>query len=183
MVELIEAAVRAGTPELAADARSRLAEMARVSGTDWALGVAARSEALLRRRSASRGALSSRRSIASAGRGWRVDLARAHLLYGEWLRRQRRRIDAREAAADGARPLLRLRDGGVRRARTRRVGGDRRACSQTHRRHARPTDAAGGADLAPRRRRETRTERSPLSCSSARARSSTTCARRSASSA
>src|SRR5207245_11789983 len=47
MVELIEAAVRAGTPELAADARSRLAEMARVSGTDWALGVAARSEAAL----------------------------------------------------------------------------------------------------------------------------------------
>ena len=47
MAELIEAAVRAGTPELAADARSRLAEMARVSGTDWALGVAARSEALL----------------------------------------------------------------------------------------------------------------------------------------
>ena len=47
MVELIEAAVRAGTPELAAGARSRLAEMARVSGTDWALGIAARSEALL----------------------------------------------------------------------------------------------------------------------------------------
>ena len=47
IVELIEAAVRAGTPELAADARSRLAEMALASGTDWALGVAARSEALL----------------------------------------------------------------------------------------------------------------------------------------
>src|SRR5712671_6509724 len=47
MVELIEAAVRAGTPELAADARSRLAEMARVSGTEWVLGVAARSDALL----------------------------------------------------------------------------------------------------------------------------------------
>ena len=44
MVELIEAAVRAGTPELARDARTRLAEMARVSGTDWALGIAARSE-------------------------------------------------------------------------------------------------------------------------------------------
>ena len=47
MVELIEAAVRAGTPELAAGARARLAEMARVSGTDWALGIAARSEALM----------------------------------------------------------------------------------------------------------------------------------------
>ena len=46
-VELIEAAVRAGTPEVAADARSRLAEMARVSGTEWARGIAARSDALL----------------------------------------------------------------------------------------------------------------------------------------
>ena len=57
MVELIEAAVRAGTPELAADARSRLAEMARVSGTDWAVGIAARSEALFADDRASRGAL------------------------------------------------------------------------------------------------------------------------------
>src|SRR5205823_5993457 len=47
MVELIEAAVRSGTPELAVDICSRLAEMARASGTDWALGVAARSAALL----------------------------------------------------------------------------------------------------------------------------------------
>src|SRR3989442_5624990 len=47
MVELIEAAVRSGTPELAVDICSRLAEMARASGTDWALGLAARSEALL----------------------------------------------------------------------------------------------------------------------------------------
>jgi DNA-binding CsgD family transcriptional regulator len=94
MVELIEAAVRAGTPELAADARSRLAEMARVSGTDWALGIAARSEALF---------LEDERAeeryveaIERLGRSqMAVDLARAHLLFGEWLRRQRRRIDAR----------------------------------------------------------------------------------------
>ena len=94
MVELIEAAVRAGTPELAAGAHSRLAEMARVSGTDWALGIAARSEALL---------VEDQRAeelyveaVDRLGRSrMAVDLARAHLLYGEWLRRQRRRLDAR----------------------------------------------------------------------------------------
>jgi DNA-binding CsgD family transcriptional regulator len=94
IVELIEAAVRAGTPEPAADARSRLAEMARVSGTDWALGIAARSEALC---------VEDQRAeelyVEAVDRLGRtrmvVDLARAHLLYGEWLRRQRRRPDAR----------------------------------------------------------------------------------------
>jgi DNA-binding CsgD family transcriptional regulator len=95
MVEVIEAAVRAGTPELAADARSRLAEMASVSGTDWALGVAARSEALF---------VEDQRAeelyVEAVDRLGRsriaVDLARAHLLYGEWLRRRRRRVDARK---------------------------------------------------------------------------------------
>ena len=95
IVELIEAAVRAGTPEAAAGARSRLAEMARVSGTDWALGVAARSEALL---------VEDQRAeelyVEAVDRLGRtrmaLDLARAHLLYGEWLRRRRRRIDARK---------------------------------------------------------------------------------------
>ena len=94
MVELVEAAVRAGTPELAADARSRLAEMAKVSGTDWALGIAARSEALFAEDQRAEELYVeaverlSRTRIA-------VDLARAHLLYGEWLRRQRRGVDAR----------------------------------------------------------------------------------------
>jgi DNA-binding CsgD family transcriptional regulator len=94
MVELIEAAVRAGTPELAADARSRLAEMTRMSGTDWALGVAARSEALfVEDQRAEKLYLE---AIDRLGRSrMAVDLARAHLLYGEWLRRQRRRLDAR----------------------------------------------------------------------------------------
>jgi DNA-binding CsgD family transcriptional regulator len=95
MVELIEATVRAGAPELASGVCSRLAEMARASGTDWALGIAARSEALL--------AVDQRAEelyVEAVDRLGRtriaVDLARAHLLYGEWLRRQRRRIDARE---------------------------------------------------------------------------------------
>jgi len=94
MAELIEAAVRAGTPQVAEDARSRLAEMARVSGTDWALGVAARSEALM-----VDDQLAEALYVEAVDRLGRtrmaVDLARAHLLYGEWLRRQRRRLDAR----------------------------------------------------------------------------------------
>jgi DNA-binding CsgD family transcriptional regulator len=94
MVELIEAAVRSGTPELAVDICSRLTEMARASGTDWALGLAARSEALLTEdRRAEELHLE---AIERLGRTrMAVDLARAHLLYGEWLRRQRRRVDAR----------------------------------------------------------------------------------------
>jgi DNA-binding CsgD family transcriptional regulator len=94
IVELIEASVRAGTPELAAGARSRLAEMARASGTDWALGLAARSEALLA--DDQRAEELYVEAVTRLGRSrMAVDLARAHLLYGEWLRRQRRRLDAR----------------------------------------------------------------------------------------
>jgi hypothetical protein len=57
MVELIEAAVRAGTPNVAESAHARLAEMARVSQTDWALGIAARSDALLAGNERARGTL------------------------------------------------------------------------------------------------------------------------------
>jgi DNA-binding CsgD family transcriptional regulator len=95
IVELIEATVRAGTPELAVDTCSRLGEMARASGTDWALGLAARSEALLA--DDQRAEELYLEAVARLGRTrMAVDLARAHLLYGEWLRRQRRRTDARE---------------------------------------------------------------------------------------
>jgi DNA-binding CsgD family transcriptional regulator len=95
MVELIEAAVRAGTPELAAGVCSRLTEMTKASGTDWALGVAARSEALL-----AKDIRAEELYVEAVERLERtlmaVDLARAHLLYGEWLRRRRRRLDARD---------------------------------------------------------------------------------------
>jgi DNA-binding CsgD family transcriptional regulator len=95
LVELIEAAGRSGMTEAAAAAYGRLAEMTGASRTDWALGVQARSRALL-----SEGAEAERRyqeAIARLGRTrLRVDLARAHLLYGEWLRRERRRSDARD---------------------------------------------------------------------------------------
>jgi len=94
MAELIEAAVRAGTPELAADTRLRLMETTRASGTDWALGIAARSEALFV--DGQRAEDLYLEAIDRLGRcRIAVDLARAHLLYGEWLRRERRRIHGR----------------------------------------------------------------------------------------
>ena len=93
--ELIEAAARAGAAERAADALRRLAEMTQVSGTDWGAGVRARAEALLSADDAAEALY--REAIERLGRTRvRVELARAHLLYGEWLRRQNRRLDARE---------------------------------------------------------------------------------------
>jgi ATP/maltotriose-dependent transcriptional regulator MalT len=95
VVELIEASARSGTRETAADAHRRLLEMTHASGTDWALGVEARSYALLSEGEAADRLY--RESIARLGRTRvRVELARTHLLYGEWLRRERRRMDARE---------------------------------------------------------------------------------------
>ena len=94
MVELIEAAARSGHSDIAADAIGRLAETTSVSGTDWGCGVEARSRALL-----SEGDTAERlyrEAIERLGRRRvRADLARAHLVYGEWLRRERRRVDAR----------------------------------------------------------------------------------------
>jgi DNA-binding CsgD family transcriptional regulator len=94
-LELIEAAARRGEGDLAADALARLSEIAAASGTDWALGVEARSRALLTEGEAAEAVY--REAIEALERTRvRVDLARAHLLYGEWLRRERRRLDARE---------------------------------------------------------------------------------------
>ena len=93
--ELVEAAARAGHPKVANDALHQLAETTTASGTHWARGVEARSRALL-----ADGETAERlylEAIASLSRTRiRTELARAHLLYGEWLRRERRRIDARE---------------------------------------------------------------------------------------
>ena len=95
LVELIEAAARAGSPEGGTGAMRRLAESTSVSGTDWALGVEARSRALLSE-GEDAGRLY-REAIERFGRTpMRAELARAHLVYGEWLRRANRRIDARE---------------------------------------------------------------------------------------
>ncbi|HEX4518125.1 MAG TPA: LuxR C-terminal-related transcriptional regulator [Gaiellaceae bacterium] len=93
--ELIEAAVRTSTPADAAGARALLAERAAASGTDWGLGILARSEALLSIDETAEALYLE--AIDRLGRSRiAADLARAHLLYGEWLRRRRRRVDARE---------------------------------------------------------------------------------------
>lgn len=95
LVELVLAAVRSGQPERPADALERLSEITCASGTDWVLGVEARSRALLSDGDAA--ASLYREAIERLRRtGVRVELARAHLLYREWLRREGRRLDARD---------------------------------------------------------------------------------------
>ena len=95
LVELIEAAVRSGRPERASGALQLLSAAARTTGTDWALGLAARSRALLGDGESAE--LMYLEAIERLGRTRvRAELARAHLVYGEWLRRQGRRVDARQ---------------------------------------------------------------------------------------
>jgi DNA-binding CsgD family transcriptional regulator len=95
LIELVEAAARSDAPDVASDALRQLEERSRPSGTDWALGVWARSDALLQegpaREARYREAIERLRRTRIA-----VHLARAQLVYGEWLRRENRRVDARE---------------------------------------------------------------------------------------
>jgi DNA-binding CsgD family transcriptional regulator len=94
MPELVEAGARSDSRDVAA-AFERLSDGARASGTDWALGIEAQSRALLSEGQAADAMY--RDAVERLGRTRiRWTLARAHLLYGEWLRRERRRADARE---------------------------------------------------------------------------------------
>ena len=94
LTELIEALVRLGEPERARNAFEHVEETTRAAGTDWALGIEARSRALLSDGDDAEELYEE--AIARLGRtSIRVQLARTHLLYGEWLRRERRRLDAR----------------------------------------------------------------------------------------
>jgi DNA-binding CsgD family transcriptional regulator len=95
LTELVESAMRTGRTDLATAALDRLAGKTRASGTDWALGIEARSRALLGEDDAEAWF---RKAIEHLSRTRvQVELARAHLLFGEWLRRTNRRVDARGA--------------------------------------------------------------------------------------
>lgn len=94
LIELVEAGSRTGDDAVASAALERLAEMTTPSGTDWGLGVEARSRALTTEGDVAEPLyLEAIERLGRAGMG--PDLGRAHLLYGEWLRRRRRRVDAR----------------------------------------------------------------------------------------
>jgi DNA-binding CsgD family transcriptional regulator len=92
--ELVEAASRTGDTALAGPALEWLSERRRVAPTDWAAGMEARGRALFSEGDAAEDGY--QESIECLGRaGFGAQLARGHLLYGEWLRRQNRRSDAR----------------------------------------------------------------------------------------
>lgn len=95
LVELVEAAVRSGRPARAAEAARQLDALARESDSDWALGLAAGARAQVTSGPDAEEAY--REAVERLGRTEaRIMLARAHLLYGEWLRLGNRRVDARE---------------------------------------------------------------------------------------
>jgi DNA-binding CsgD family transcriptional regulator len=93
--ELVEAAIRSDQRALAEDARQRLRQVTAASPTDWALGIQARGDALVSVGDQAEGQY--RRAIEHLGRTrMRAEHARAQLLFGEWLRREGRRVEARE---------------------------------------------------------------------------------------
>jgi DNA-binding CsgD family transcriptional regulator len=95
LVDLIEAAVRCDQDERAAVALRQLRERTRLASTEWSLGLEARCAALVADDAAAADALYAE-AVERLGRArTRPDLARAHLLFGEWLRREGRRLDAR----------------------------------------------------------------------------------------
>jgi hypothetical protein len=132
MAELIEAAARTGAPEHAVDALARLSAGTGASGTGWAPGIQARCRALLSDDETAEPLYLE--AIQRLGRTRiRTELARAHLLYGEWLRRQNRRVDAREPLRDAYEML------------------DARRCPVSSGRECRPSRPAPGRRAAPDR--------------------------------
>ena len=177
LAELIEAAVRCGHPERAAAAQQRLTALTQPAGTAWALGVAARSRALLSEAASPSGCIR-RRSPAWARRrpgGAR----RAHLLYGEWLRFEDRHGEAREQLQIAHGMLQEMKIGAFGDRVTREL-----AAASGARRTRRPRAHSAGdalteqeAQIARLARAACPTRRSEPGCSSARVRSSTTWAR------
>ena len=112
-IELVESASRCDNAELARDALDRVVAATAVARTDWASGVAARSRALLSEGKAADGLY--REAIERLGRTrLRPELARAHLLYGEWLRRGESSCRRTRPAPHGPRAVHRDRHGGLR---------------------------------------------------------------------
>ena len=145
----------AADADVAADALRRLSDDDASSGSDWAAGIEARSRALL-----SEGEQAERcyaEAVERLGRTpLRPDLARAHLLYGEWLRREGRRVDARHQLRAALRPVRRDGRRGVRRARAPRAAGHGREGPQTGR-STPPTDLTPQEEHIARLARDGRT--------------------------
>jgi len=150
--EVAEAASRTGDALLLAAALRWLSERTKVTPTEWALGIEARMRALLGEgESADR---LYRESIERLGRTRvRVELARGHLLYGQWLRRDQRRIDAREQLRTAHDMFAAMGiEGFAERARRELLATGETARKRTHRDHRR-ADVPGGAHRAARRGR------------------------------
>ena len=149
--ELAEAASRTGDIALVRAAAERMAERMPVPPNDWALGIDARVRALASEGDAAE--RSYRESIECLARTRvRVELARGRLLFGEWLRREGRRVDAREQLRAAHETLVGDGRRGLRRARPARVVGHRGEGAQAPGRHARRAHAPGAADRAARAR-------------------------------
>jgi DNA-binding CsgD family transcriptional regulator len=96
LIDLVEAAVRSGDQDRARVALDQLKDRTRLVSTDWGLGLEARCAALVADDATAAEALYLEAVERLDRAGTRPDLARAHLLYAEWLRREGRRLDARE---------------------------------------------------------------------------------------
>jgi tetratricopeptide (TPR) repeat protein len=142
LAELVEAGARGGIHDAAAAALEQLAERTRASGTDWALGIEARSRALLSDGQAAEPLY--REAIERLARSRiTVHLARAHLVYGEWLRRENRRTDSREQLHTAHQMFVTMgAEGFAERTRTR-AAGHRRARPQTQHRDPRSAHRPG----------------------------------------
>ena len=146
--ELIEAAVRSGNLPAAEVAFARLVERSSTSTTEWARGIEAAARALL-----SEGPDAEAHhleAVEQLGRSRVIVLhARAQLTYGEWLRREGRRVDAREQLKAAHTAFEAMGARGVCRAGAPGAAGDGRDGPEADRRHARRPHAAGGADRTP----------------------------------
>ncbi len=140
--ELVEAAVRVGDLDTAREALGRLLAATGPCDTDWSAGIAARARALVADEEEADELYGE--AIHRLGRTQlRPELARAHLLYGEWLRRQGRRVDARAQLRCGVRPVRLHRHGGVRGA------GPPRAAATGETVRKRTAEASASDELTP----------------------------------